>query len=79
MEEKGQEERRCNSVGISTSGAGGSSWSGGHGGGDGSSGLSEEKPLLHSPSVSAYTLGCVHIKHYILPSFIAGISHHSQI
>ena len=70
MEEKGEKERR-KSVGISTTGAGDSSRSGGHGaGGGGGSGLSEERSLLHSPSVSAYTLVCVCIKHYILPSFI---------
>ena len=70
MEEKGEKERR-RSVGISTSGAGDSSRSGGPGGGgSGGSGLSEERSLLHSPSVSAYALVCVCIKHYILPSFI---------
>ena len=70
MEEKGQKERR-RSGGINTSGTGDSSRSGGHGGGGGGgSGLSEERSLLHCPSVSAYTLVCVCIKHYILSSFI---------
>ena len=76
MEGKGQERRR-RSVGISTGGAGDSSWRGGHGGGGGR-GLSESRSLLHF-CLSLYTV-CVCIKRDTLPSFICrGVTSFSNL
>lgn len=72
MEGKGQERRR-RSVGISTGGAGDSSWRGGHGG-SGGRGLSESRSLLHF-CLSLYTASSV----TFYPLSFAGMLHHSQI